>query len=456
MMSNTAHVSGSLRNRLTALLIGGVALLAIMLYFVVRSYATQIAQHSQDSILTASVTSMLDAAVIREGQVEMDFPYASFSMLSSANDDRIFYVIYQDEEVLSGYEDLPLPSVVNAKKSSARTTTYRDVAVRQITASRQLIDEDQRTNITVSLAQSQDSLAGTLKRISQHAAVFGSGFFLLAMLLSIWATSATIAPLQRLANSVARRGPQDLSPVAKPVPSEMAPLVTSLNSLMDRLERSLNQSEDFIAEAAHRVRTPIATVRSHAEATLQRVDKEENRKALRSMIRAIDESSRAAGQLLDHAMIVFRSNQLEFNDTNLYELVHDITLRTTPIAEMKDVELCLDGEQAVWVSADPLLLENAIRNLIDNALKYSPAESTIQLSVRSTPTACVEILDQGPGFPNDEISILTQRFKRGRNAGGIVGSGLGLTIAKDVANAHGGKLTLSNGTNGGACVSFSF
>ena len=77
---------------------------------------------------------------------------------------------------------------------------------------------------------------------------------------------------------------------------------------MGRLDHSLSQSEDFIAEAAHRIRTPLATVRSYAEATLQRVDTIENRQAMRSMIRAIDESSRAASQLLDHAMITFRAD----------------------------------------------------------------------------------------------------------------------------------------------------
>ncbi len=456
MNSSGIHVSGSLRKRLAVTLIGGVTILTVLLFFVIRNYATQIAQQSQDSILRASVTSILDAATIRNGDVVLDIPYAAFSMLSTTTDDRIFYAIYQDDTVISGYENLDIPEASARAESRFRTITFMQVPVRQVTASRVLVGADLQTHVTATIAQTQDSLSGTLNRISRNAAIFGAGFFSLAVLLSAWVTSTTIGPLTRLADSVARRGPQDLSPVSKPVPSEMVPLVSSLNLLMARLDRSFKQSEDFIAEAAHRVRTPIATVRSHAEMTLQRVDKEENRQALRSMIRAIDETSRAAGQLLDHAMITFRANQLEFHDVDLVQIAQEIVLRLTPITEMKDVELRLDVDPSVKVSGDPILIQNVVRNLIDNALKYSPSESVIEIEVRGTPTPRLEVRDQGPGFLYDEIDTLTDRFTRGRNATGVIGSGLGLTIARDVAAAHGGKLTIGNNLAGGACVTFIF
>lgn len=456
MTNKPANTAGSLRNRLAVRLIGGVLILTILLFVVVRNYAAQIAQQSQDSILRASVTSILDTANIQDDVVQIDIPYSAFSILNTPTHDRIFYAIYQDDSLLSGYEDLDAPDLPTDSIIAYQSTQFGDVAIRQVTATRMLIGAELRTRITASVAQTQDSLSGTLARISQHAAILGLGFFSLAMLLSFWAASATIGPLHRLASSVTRRGPKDLSPVVKPVPLEMAPLVSSLNSLMARLERSLNQSEDFIAEAAHRMRTPIATVRSHAEATLQRVDKEENRRALRSMIHAIDESSRAAGQLLDHAMIIFRSNQLECSDIDLVDLVQDIVLRITPLAEMKDVELRFKSDGAVLVSGDPILLQNAIRNVIDNAMKYSPRESVIFLKVCASPTPYLEVCDQGPGFLTDEIDQLTDRFTRGRNASGTIGSGLGLTIAKDVAMAHGGQIKLSNNLTGGACVTFSF
>jgi two-component system sensor histidine kinase TctE len=295
-------------------------------------------------------------------------------------------------------------------------------------------------------------LAETLRQISRNAAYLGIGFFALVAGLSFWATSATIGQLNKLTTSVTRRGPQDLSPFRKPVPREMAPLVSSLNSLMGRLDQSLSQSEDFIAEAAHRVRTPLATVRSYADATLQRVEKEENREALRSMVRAIDESSRAAGQLLDHAMITFRADHLEREEIDLVALVRDLVQRLTPIAEMKDLSLTLVGDPVVIYSGDPILIQNAVRNMVDNALKYAPAESVVEIEVSQGTQAQISVRDQGPGFPPSEIDTLTRRFERGKNAAGTIGSGLGLTIVQDVAKAHGGDLILTNRKGKGACV----
>jgi two-component system sensor histidine kinase TctE len=451
-MTRSLPVSGSLRNRLVLTLIGGAAVLALLLFFAVRNYATQVAQQGQDNILSASVASILDAATIREGKVEIDIPYASFSMLGTSSDDRVFYAIYQDEALLSGYSDLALVPVSSDRLGAFQTISFRREKVRLITASRTLIGRDGRTQIRVSVAQTQDELSGTLDQISRNAAIFGTGFFALAALLSFWATSTTIGQLNRLTTSVTRRGPQDLRPFEKPVPAEMAPLVTSLNSLMGRLNHSLSQSEDFIAEAAHRVRTPLATVRSYAEATLQRVEKEENRQAMRSMVRAIDESSRAAGQLLDHAMITFRADHLERQDIDLVELVQDLVMGLSPIAEMKDLELQLDSIGPATYSGDPILIQNAVRNLIDNALKYAPSESTVTIRVQGVPRAEIKVSDSGPGFPEDELGTLAARFTRGKNAEGTIGSGLGLTIAKDVAMAHGGELVLSNNVEGGACA----
>ena len=449
-MTDSPVVSGSLRNRLAFTLIGGAALLALLLFVAVRSYAVQVAQQGQDDILGASVTSMLDAAALRDGAVELDLPYAAFSILSTPADDRVFYAILQDGAFLSGYPDLTF-----SDQPAFQADVFRGATVRKISARRTLIGANRRTEIQIVLAQTQDALSETLDQISRNAALLGLGFFALAAALSFWATSVTIGQLGKLTNAVTRRGPQDLSPFTKPVPKEMAPLVKSLNSLMGRLDQSLSQSEDFIAEAAHRVRTPLATVRSYAEATLQRVDREENREAMRSMVKAIDESSRAAGQLLDHAMITFRSDHLVCEDIDLVELVRDLVLRMTPIAEMKDLSLALQGDAQAPYAGDPILIQNAVRNLIDNAMKYGPTESTIQITVRAAPHPQITVCDHGPGFPIDEIATLTTRFQRGANATDSVGSGLGLTIAQDVAAAHGGTLDLANQPQGGACVTLS-
>lgn len=446
----------SLRRRLTWTLIGGAAVLAVLFFAVVRTYAQQVAQQSQDRILEASLTSLLDAAVVRKGQVEVDVPYAAFAMLDTSADDRVFYAIHQGDTLLTGYDGLVTGPFQPTRTPDFATQPFNRAEVRRATLTQRLPASPRPVLLTVTVAQTRDSLAGTLLTISINAAVFGTAFFLLAAGMALWTSASTLRPLGDLAAAVARRGPSDLRPVTRSVPSELSPLVASLNSLMTRLNHSLTQSETFIAEAAHRVRTPLATVRSHAEATLLRVDRDENRQALRAMIRAIDESSRAAGQLLDHAMVTFRGDQLVKRDIDLVAICSEIVDRLTPVAEMMDLDLTLASDGPVRIKGDTILIQNAVRNLVDNALKYSPPESAVLITVSAGPDAMIRVTDQGGGFPDDQISLLSQRFQRGDNAKDTVGSGLGLTIAKDVAEAHGGRLTLSNLETGGACAVLHF
>ncbi|MDO6589494.1 sensor histidine kinase [Loktanella sp. D2R18] len=455
-MTANVIVSGSLRNRLALILTGGAALLAVVLFVAVRVLATQVAQQGQDNILNASMSSVLDTAVIRDGRVTLDFPYSSLSMLNTQADDRVFYAIYEDGTLLSGYDWLVVPRNVAPESTAFENTTFNGDQLRIATGARVLIGSDGPRNVFVSIAQTQDALSSTLHAISRNVALLGLGFFLMSSALAIWAASTTSRQMHRLTTSVTRRGPQDLSPVTKPVPSEMAPLVASLNTFMSRLDHTLTQSEDFIAEAAHRIRTPLATVRSHAEATLQRVDREDNRKSLQAMVRAIDESSRAAGQLLDHAMVTFRAENLEMPRVDLTELLQELVVSMTPVAEMKDITFTMKLDSSATLHGDPILLQNAMRNLIDNAVKYAPSETGVCVEISKSPTLSVSVYDDGQGFAPDEIETLSGRFVRGKNMGNKVGSGLGLTIAQEVAVVHGGKMTLSNRPEGGACVTLFF
>ncbi|AKS47492.1 two-component system, OmpR family, sensor histidine kinase TctE [Octadecabacter temperatus] len=455
-MTDDVNVSGSLRNRLALILTGGAAVLAAILFVVVRALATQVAQQGQDNILNASMSSILDTAIIRDGRVTLDFPYSSLSMLGTSADDRVFYAIYENDSLLSGYGDLRTPDTTSHDHNQFTNSTYNGDPIRIATGARILIGSDGPRTVSVSIAQTQDALSDTLNIISRNVALIGLGFFVLSSALALWAASATSGQLHRLTRSVTRRGPQDLSPVTKEVPSEMGPLVGSLNTFMSRLNHTLTQSEDFIAEAAHRIRTPLATVRSHAEATLQRVEHSENRAALQSMVRAIDESSRAAGQLLDHAMVTFRAENLETEDVDLVELLRELVQRMTPVADMKDITITLNADGPVVLSGDAILLQNALRNLIDNALKYAPAETAVVINVSATPEISVSVMDGGSGFATDEITTLSGRFVRGKDTGNKVGSGLGLTIAKEVTTAHGGTMSLQNRSEGGACVTLHF
>ena len=455
---NGPRIQGSIRRRLVILLLAGAAGLAVMLFVLVQTIARQTAQQSQDNILSASVSAILDSARFVDGEIDIDLPYSAFSMLGNVADERAFYAIYLDEQLLSGYAELTPLGRSQQSEASFYFAKVRDVEVRVARATRTLVTTEGPQSLEVSVAQTLNGQQQVINQINRLSILAGAGFFVLTALMAVGIANRAVQPLAQLAESVARRGPRDLRPVISPVPSEMAPLVASLNTFITRLKASLSRSEDFIAEAAHRVRTPLAIVRTQAEITLHRVNKEENRQALREIIRAIDESSRVSGQLLDHAMVAIRTDQLAHESVDFDDLVRGTIDRIAPISELREVTLVLTRADHVVLSGDPILLQNAISNVLDNAIKYSPSGGSVHIGlVHDDEVATLTISDEGAGFPLGELDGLMERFVRGSNAEDMVGSGLGLTIVDEVVRAHGGGVRISNTEDGGgACVELFF
>ena len=448
-------IKGSIRRRLSALLTIVAGIIAIFLFFLIQSVARQIAQSSQDNILLASAISIIDSSRFNKGEFSIDLPYSSLSMLDTVTDERVFYSIKLDDQFLSGYKLLPQADVFKSNNIAYLSSHFLDQDIRIVTVKRLFSINNQPVTLEVSVAQTLNGLTKTLASTRRVSLIVGVTFFLIAAILSFMLARSAVNPLARLTKSISKRGPKDLRPVAAPVPAEMVPLVSSLNTLMHRLEKSLTRSEDFITEAAHRVRTPLTVVRTQAEITLRQIDKPRNRKNLKEIIRAIDESSRAAGQLLDHAMVTFRADNLALEKVNICQLINDTVDRLSPLADLRDISLEVELLHQASVLGDPILLQNALYNIIDNAIKYSPIDSKVVTTISSINEKIqISVNDTGPGFNSDEPSKLIERFQRGENVEGIIGSGLGLTIVNEVVEAHKGHLEIKNLVGGGACVSF--
>ena len=235
-------------------------------------------------------------------------------MLDTVTDERVSYSIKLENKFLSGYKLLPQADVFKSNNTAYLSSHFLDQDVRIVTVKRLFSINNQPVTLEVSVAQTLNGLRKTLANTSRVSLIVGS------KILSFMLANH---PIARLTRSISKRGPKDLRPVVAAVPAEMVPLVSSLNTLMHRLEKSLTRSEDFITEAALRVRTPLTVVRAQAEITLRQIDKPRNRKNLKEIIRAIDESSRAAGQLLDHAMVTFRADNLALETVNICQLIND-------------------------------------------------------------------------------------------------------------------------------------
>jgi len=449
--------TGSIGRRMTLLLALVAALLSVLSWSMVSSFARQAAERTQDNILAASATIIAETLRSEGGEVRLELPYAAFAMLGAVSEDRVFYQIETAGETLTGYHDLTDGSTPpRAGEVQFETTEYLGVSLRMVRMTRTVLAGDEAVPVTVSLAQTRNGIGTIAGDLSQTALALSVAFFVLAVALTAFVAQVSLRPLNELAQAVARRGPTDLRPLRRAAPSELTPLMGSLNRLMERLAGSLRRSEEFIAEAAHRVRTPLATVRAQAEVALHRAEAPEDKKRLRQMIRAVDESSRSAGQLLDHATVAYRSEDLAQDRIDLAALAETVVDALRATAGLKDIDIQLDASSTM-VCGDKVLLESALRNILDNAVKYSPDETQVIVAVRhDTDLAEVSVCDQGPGLDESQAQDLVRRFQRGANVGEIVGSGLGLTIAAEVLNAHGGQLKLSNDVGGqGACVSFS-
>ncbi len=451
MGGKLVHIS--IRRRLVLQLAAIAALLSLAFFLGVRAVAERAAADTQDNILAASASSIAEALYSERGKIRLDLPYSALSMLGTISQDRVFYRIIDADTTITGYDDLPVLAS-SGTGPDFYTFPYRGEDVRQVVLTRAVSTGDAIKEVTVAVAQTRLGLAAVSSRITATATAVGVLFFLVATALSLFAAQTALRPLNTMAASVTRRGPNDLRPVTGNTPTELAPLVDALNSFILRLKSSLNRSEDFIAEAAHRVRTPLATVRTQAEVIHRRLEHAEDRTALREMIRAVDESSRSAGQLLDHAMVTFRSDQFEPLDIDLGQLLLDTCDRLRPTADLKDIELTVAiPNTALPFSGDPVLLQNALRNILDNAIKYSPADSMIAVRIEDAKEYRLSFRDQGRGFEGADVNHLSGRFSRGSNVSDIVGSGLGLTIVDEVARAHKGRVIIASNEGGiGACV----
>ncbi|WP_347817927.1 sensor histidine kinase N-terminal domain-containing protein [uncultured Planktomarina sp.] len=450
---------GSMQRRLVIQLSLIALLLSLVLFVIVRGVAERAAADTQDNILAASATSIADALFTEGGQVRLELPYSALSMLGTISEDRVFYRVLVDGETLTGYDDLVAKAALGMPKQPEFSTfEYRGEQVRAVVVTRIVSSQSHQALVRIVVAQTRLGLVQISSRITLLAVAIGIAFFFVAAGLSLWAAHSALAPLNRVAGAVTRRGPSDLRAVQTQAPAELVPLITALNSLIERLKSSLIRSEDFIVEAAHRVRTPLATVRTQAEVIHRGLEKSKNKTALREMIRAIDESSRSAGQLLDHAMVNFRADQFQTEAIDLRKLMAETVERLSPTAELKDISIITQDQGGDFdFDGDPILLQNALRNILDNAIKYSPADSDITVALaRDAHNHILSFTDQGRGFAGANLSDHLQRFKRGTNVHDIVGSGLGLTIVDEVARAHGGRVEITNHTDlegGGACVS---
>lgn len=428
-----------------------------------------------DRALEYNASALAQLITVHQGRAQFVLPLPARELLRADDADMVYYqVLGPGGEFLSGEKDLPLP--LEDERIAPGEVRLRDaqfkgaeLKVAYMWVHLNLTDEHP------ALVQ----VAETLDKRSMLATEIVKGVMLpqfvvlpLAVLLVWLALVQAIKPLNRLEERIRARSPDDLSPLdVEAVPMEVAPLVASVNDLLMRLKESIATQKRFLADAAHQLKTPLAGLRMQADlAQREGASAQDLKESLRQIGRASVRATHTVNQLLALARAEGSNATLNHQPCNFVKLTMDVVRDAVPRAMDKHIDVGYEGSQpeapGAMVRGNPTLLKEMIRNLVDNAINYTPSQPdkpgviTVRVLIdRFNPAPVLQVEDSGPGIAPAERELVFQPFYRalGNEADG---SGLGLPIVTEIARQHHATVSLEDARPGqsppGACFTVRF
>jgi two-component system OmpR family sensor kinase len=259
-----------------------------------------------------------------------------------------------------------------------------------------------------------------------------------------WLISRSLAPVQRVRTQVAGRAADDLSPLPEAgLPEEVMPLVSELNLLFGRVREAFAAQQTFVADAAHELRSPLTALRLQAQA----LGRAQDAAARDAAVARLNDGIERAIQLVSQLLVLAREEghsegESRMQRIDLQDLVRQVVADVLPQAQARRVDVGLATSGSVWVLGQPEPLHILLRNLLDNAVKYSPEGGQVDISLSVMDgSPCLTVEDSGPGIAEAERERVFDRFYRTPEAG-AAGSGLGLAIVRTIAARHGAKVRL--------------
>ncbi|MBI4756654.1 MAG: sensor histidine kinase N-terminal domain-containing protein [Betaproteobacteria bacterium] len=279
----------------------------------------------------------------------------------------------------------------------------------------------------------------------------------------LWiAIGRALRPLEVVTGHLGRLDPEDLQPIEDcGTPTEIRPLVEALNHLLGRVSQALEHERRFTADAAHELRTPLATLKAQVHVALRATDEAQRRAALEQLRAGVDRGARLVDQLLTLARLdparppgaagaepaSGHASTAGSGPLDLSALAQEVCAEQGAAALARHQNLELDAEAPAWVSGRAELLHILLRNLMDNAIRYTPEGGSVTVRVEPGTTVRLEVVDTGPGIPEAQRDFALQRFHR-LSGQDTEGSGLGLSIVQRIVELHDAHLRLGMGTHG--------
>lgn len=457
----TSGLTGGLQRRLLALLLlpfGLVMVVSSWLHY--QTAGTAAVQQDQRLIRLAPMLgdSVVSALSPGDPQGVLDTPRPVL-LLAPPVDEFLnererrtgYSILSANGQLLLGDGWLPtvLPSTAEPEFMSLTDggITYRLIAQRVQTAAGELI---------VQLADGSDARQQWLNTVVTRVLLPNLLLMVAAFVGIRWAVQRALRPLMNLKAAVERRSPRDLSPLAhEAIPAEVRPLVHSLNRLFELVNAQAEAQRRFVADAAHQLRTPIAGLQAQVEAWGQATTGlgHQDTLALRvEQIVRLRHACRRTSQLANQLLALSRADATmagaqSMQCVDLMALCENALAMHLDAAQAKDIDLGLEVQPA-QVDGHEWLLREMLINLVDNAIRYTPAHGVVTLRCGAQArVAWLEVEDSGPGIPPDEHARVLQRFYRLPGTT-TEGNGLGLAIADEIARAHATQLVLGTGTDG--------
>ena len=459
-----------------------------------------------DRALSDSVQVLSEQVKLRAGRVVADLPLPAREILRADDTDTVYFqVVGQRGEFVAGDRDLPQPpedeapvigEVVFRKDemngAEVRVAyTWLNIAAQPAPAPAATVRARPNSDTASGrdLAKSPVELrpvlvqvAETLDKRAQLANEIVTGVILpqflvlpLAVVLIWFGLARGLGPLSELIERIHRRRPGDLSPIAAAAaPEEVQPLIRSINELMQQLDASLKGQQRFIANAAHQLRTPLAGLKMQTELALRQSGRREDAAELQQSLAQMALSTERASRMVNQLLALTRAEKSAesvaaappHRRLDLGRLAEERVRESVPQALAKRIDLGFDAVpgSAVLVAGNDVLLAELAGNLIDNAIRYTPAGGVVTVRVRAgnqpdapaSPGAVLEVEDSGIGIAPSERELVFERFYRvlGSCAAGdnLDGSGLGLSIVREIAFGHHAQVRISSREPGAGTV----
>ena len=447
-------MGGSLRAQLLAWVLVPLTILAALNAVAGYGTARATADLVADRMLLGSARVIAEEARAEDGLLQVTVPPAALEMFDTGAGDFVYYSVLDGAgRLVAGIADLPLPPTVPAEVDSYEAE-YRGRAMRFHALDHLLAGPGPHQGVTVVVGTSLGGRDAMVRRLWLSG--LGQGLALLAAagVFMVFGLKRGLAPLIRLRDEVRARPTESLEPFApETVQSEIRPLVEAINGRIARVKAQLAAQHRFVTNAAHQLRTPLAVLNLQATYALRRIGAADQAAALRAIGVGVGEISRLAEQLLTLSRAEPGSRRARTDRVRLGALARRVLDGVAARALESGIDLGLDErDPAAATVGDETMMGEMLLNLVDNALRYCPAGSSVTVVVETQGRdAVLAVQDDGPGLPPGEEERVFERFYRVEGTAPS-GSGLGLSIVKEVAEAADGRVAALRSPGGGLRV----